>query len=191
MDVQEIWLRMSQVSRLSPHKALKIINKLRILEQVCSSVLQECGLSELQCLQFLHVPSVKLAQTLKWLEKEENQLITFCDSLYPSLLKHISNPPLVLFVIGQSELMATAQIAIVGSRQASEYGRKWADRFANKFTDYGFTITSGLAFGIDAASHRAALAANGKTVAVLGSGLANIYPRQHTALAEQIKQEGY
>ncbi|SUC78557.1 DNA protecting protein DprA [Providencia stuartii] len=190
MDVQEIWLRMSQVSRLSPHKALKIINKLRILEQVCSSVLQECGLSELQCLQFLHVPSVKLAQTLKWLEKEENQLITFCDSLYPSLLKHISNPPLVLFVIGQSELMATAQIAIVGSRQASEYGRKWADRFANKFTDYGFTITSGLAFGIDAASHRAALAANGKTVAVLGSGLANIYPRQHTALAEQIKQEG-
>ncbi|SST05319.1 Uncharacterised protein [Acinetobacter baumannii] len=77
MDVQEIWLRMSQVSRLSPHKALKIINKLRILEQVCSSVLQECGLSELQCLQFLHVPSVKLAQTLKWLEKEENQLITF------------------------------------------------------------------------------------------------------------------
>ncbi|WP_272667772.1 MULTISPECIES: DNA-processing protein DprA [unclassified Providencia] len=190
MDSQEIWLRMSQVSRLSPHKALRIINKLLLLEKVSLPILRECGLNELQCLQFQHFSSTKLTQTIKWLEKEEHQLITFYDSHYPLLLKQISNFPLVLFVIGQRELIATAQIAIVGSRQTSAYGRKWAELFAKEFTRYGLTITSGLAFGIDVVSHRAALNEKGKTIAVLGSGLANIYPKQHIFWAEKIKEEG-
>lgn len=190
MDTQEIWLRMSQISRLSVSNALKIINELILLRNINTAVLQRCGLSELQSLQFMHLPSVKIAQARKWLEKEENQLITFSSPLYPFLLTQIASPPLVLFAIGRSELLALAQIAIVGSRQTSEYGRKWAEKFASEFVSYNLAITSGLAFGIDAISHRAALAADGKTLAVLGSGLANIYPKQHRALAEQIKEEG-
>lgn len=190
MDTQEIWLRMSQVSRLSPNHAVKIINELILLSHINTTVLQQCGLNELQSLQFMHFPSVKITQARKWLEKEKNQLITFSSPLYPLLLTQIASPPLVLFVIGRSELLSLAQVAIVGSRRTSEYGRKWAEKFASEFVRYSLAITSGLAFGIDAVSHRAALASNGKTLAVLGSGLANIYPKQHTGLAEQIKEEG-
>lgn len=190
METQEIWLRMSQVSRLSPSSASKIINELILLGNINIATLQRCGLSELQSLQFIHFPSVKITQARKWLEKEENQLITFSSGLYPFLLAQIASPPLVLFTIGRCELMTLAQIAIVGSRQTSEYGRKWAEKFASAFVSYKLAITSGLAFGIDAISHRAALDSNGNTLAVLGSGLANIYPKQHTALAEQIKENG-
>ncbi|MCW2257258.1 DNA processing protein [Providencia alcalifaciens] len=190
MDTQEIWLRMSQVSRLSPHKALKIINELISLDQTSYSVLHQYGLSELQCLQFQCFQPSRLIQALRWLEKEENQLVTFCDPLYPFLLKQIANPPLVLFVSGKSELITTTQIAVVGSRQTSEYGRKWTELFVREFVSYGLTVTSGLALGIDGVSHKAALDAKGKTVAVLGSGLGYIYPKQHILLADQIKEEG-
>lgn len=190
MDTQEIWLRMSQVSRLSPHKASQIINELLLFGQTSYFVLLQCGLSELQCLQFQRLQSSQLIQTLQWLEKDENQIITYCDKQYPFLLKQIANPPLILFVSGKSELITTTQIAVVGSRQTSEYGRKWTELFVREFVSYGLTVTSGLALGIDGVSHKAALDAKGKTVAVLGSGLGYINPKQHILLADQIKEDG-
>lgn len=190
MNTQEIWLRMSQVKRLSPYKALSIINELIILGEVSRNILIGRGLNELQCLQFLHFSSSRLTYAIKWLENDGNQLIKFCDPHYPFLLKQISNPPLVLFIMGKSQLLAETQIAVIGSRQVTEYGRKWTEFFVKEFVKYGFTITSGLAFGVDGISHHTALTAQGRTVAVLGSGLANIYPQQHTMLADHIKETG-
>lgn len=190
MNAQEIWLRMSQVNKVLPQYALQIINKLKQLNRMSCTTLQKCGLNEMQSLQFLNMPTHRINLVLKWLDNKENQMITFSNPQYPFLLKQIHNPPLILFIVGRQELLATAQIAIIGSRQASEYGQKWTEIFVKEFVSYGLTITSGLALGIDGMSHKAAIANHGNTIAVLGSGLGNIYPKQHISLAEQIKQEG-
>lgn len=190
MDLQEIWLRMSQVSRLLPIHAVKAINELKQLSKINSRALECCGLNEVQRLQFLNVSSHRLDKVQKWLIDKNNHLITFNDPLYPFLLKQIHYPPLLLFIVGKGEVLTTPQIALVGSRQASEYGRKWTVEFVRHFVQYGASITSGLALGIDGISHKAALENKGVTIAILGSGLANIYPKQHSTLAEQIKEQG-
>ncbi|HHR6132098.1 TPA: DNA-processing protein DprA [Providencia alcalifaciens] len=190
MNEQEIWLRLSQVSRVGIKTALKIISQLKQLDKVNHTVLKVCGLNEMQRLQFLNVPLKRIDSTLKWLEIKENQLITFLDVQYPFLLKQIYNPPLLLFVSGRSELLSEKQIAIIGSRQVTAYGKKWTEAFVRKFIDYNLVITSGLALGIDGISHRTAIENQGKTVAVLGSGLSHIYPKQHFDLAERIRSEG-
>ncbi len=190
MNEQEIWLRMSQVSRVSPTKVIKIIHELKQGNRVSNTVLQGYGLNEIQSLQFLNVPIQRINIALKWLDDAHNKMVKFIDPQYPYLLKQIHYPPLLLFVIGKSELLAASQIAIIGSRQASEYGRRWTDTFVKAFINFGLTITSGLALGIDGISHKSALENQGHTIAILGSGLAHIYPKQHHFLAEQIKQEG-
>ncbi|EPL6456974.1 MULTISPECIES: DNA-processing protein DprA [Providencia] len=190
MNPQEIWLRMSLVSRLLPIHAVNMINELKQLNKISNRALQHCGLNEIQRLQFLNVPKYRLEKVQQWLMDKGNQMITFIDPSYPFLLKQIHHPPLLLFVVGKKEILTTPQIALVGSRQASEYGRKWATEFVKHFVQYGASITSGLALGIDGISHKAALDNNGVTIAVLGSGLANTYPKQHAALAEQIKEKG-
>lgn len=190
MNIQEIWLRMSQVKRLLPNQAVKIINELKQRNVVNRQVLQSYGLNEIQQLQFMHVSMQRLEKVQLWISKNNHQMITFCDEHYPFLLKQIYYPPLLFFAIGKSELLVTPQIALVGSRRASEYGRQWTNTFVKIFVHHDITITSGLALGIDGIGHKAALDNQGKTIAVLGSGLANIYPKQHTELAEEIKKNG-
>ncbi|EPQ5230619.1 DNA-processing protein DprA [Providencia sp. PROV032] len=190
MNTQEIWLRMSQVKRLLPLHAVRIINELKQLNKISYQDLHHHGLNEVQQLQFMNVSMYRLEKVQRWLSNEHHQMITFCDPQYPFLLKQIYRPPLLFFVMGKSELLLTPQIAIVGSRRASEYGRIWTNLFVKSFVHHSITITSGLALGIDGISHKAALDNRGETIAVLGSGLANIYPRQHAELAEKIKSCG-
>lgn len=101
-------------------------------------------------------------------------------------MKQIASPPLLLFVAGMPEVLHQPQLAIVGSRQLSHYGERWARYFAAELVHCGLAITSGLALGIDAVCHQAVLEAQGTTVAVLGSGLENIYPRGNRQLAAKI-----
>ncbi len=124
---------------------------------------------------------------LSWLAAQENvHLISTADSTYPDLLKQIPKLPPLLFVRGDIHLLSLPQIAIVGSRNPSSGGSENAHRFAEFLAGNGFTITSGLALGVDAAAHQGALAAKGKTIAVMGTGLDLIYPSRHRALAQQI-----
>lgn len=109
---------------------------------------------------------------------------------YPRLLKEIPDPPLVLFMRGELKSQDELAVAIVGTRHASTYGLKMAERLAAGLARAGVTIISGLARGIDAAAHRGALAAGGRTIAVLGNGVERIYPPEHTALAEEILEQG-
>ena len=129
-------------------------------------------------------------QDLEWLEQEHNHALTLYDPRYPLLLKQIPDPPPVLFVRGKPEILALPQIAIVGSRNPSHLGAETAFAFAKTLSQSGFAITSGLALGIDAASHRGALAAGGYTIAVAGTGLDRIYPARHSDLALQIAGSG-
>ncbi|HEY5138585.1 MAG TPA: DNA-processing protein DprA, partial [Methylococcales bacterium] len=127
---------------------------------------------------------------LSWLEQQNNGVITFNDTNYPSQLKEIADPPPVLFVRGNPDLLSLPQIAIVGSRNPSALGEETAFNFAKTLSLYGFVITSGLALGIDGASHRGALNAKGYTVAVAGTGLDRVYPARHKELATEIVNTG-
>lgn len=127
---------------------------------------------------------------LDWLARPDSYAITIAESSYPPLLKEIADPPPILFVRGNPELLAYPQIAIVGSRNPSGLGLETAKAFAHNLSQNGFVVTSGLALGIDAASHQGALAASGFTIAVAGTGLDRVYPARNIDLAAQIVATG-
>ena len=131
-----------------------------------------------------------IEKDLIWLEEPENQAVLLSDPNYPELLKNIPDPPPILFARGHVELLSELQIAIVGSRNPSKMGIQTAKDFAKSLASNGFTITSGLALGIDAASHEGALAVHGNTIAVAGTGLDRVYPARHKDLATQIVASG-
>jgi DNA processing protein len=124
---------------------------------------------------------------LAWADETlHHHIIAITDSHYPRLLKEIVDPPLLLYVSGNKLALDKVQIAIVGSRHATPNGLKNAEWFASSLVQAGFAITSGLALGVDASSHRGALTAKGITVGVAGAGLHHIYPRVHKALVAEI-----
>ena len=124
------------------------------------------------------------------LSRPDARLLTPADALYPALLREIASPPPQLFVRGNIDALSLPQLAIVGSRSATPSGAETAHSFAAHLAARGFCITSGLAEGIDAAAHRGALAAGGRTIAVCGTGLDTVYPRQHESLVEEIIASG-
>jgi len=127
---------------------------------------------------------------LLWLEQANNYAILWSDDNYPKQLKEISDPPPILFARGDIDLIHFPQIAIVGSRNPSSTGLQIAYEFSESLARSGFTITSGLALGIDAASHQGALHAQGATIAVTGTGLDRVYPAAHKQLATEIAASG-
>jgi len=123
--------------------------------------------------------------------KEENvKVITIKDAEYPVNLKEIHDPPAVLYVKGELKKEDKLSVAIVGSRHSSNYGRDTAERLATELAQLGITVISGMARGIDTAAHNGALNSKGRTIAVLGSGLANIYPPENKALFYKIAESG-
>jgi DNA processing protein len=118
------------------------------------------------------------------------QLLTEQSAEYPRLLREIHDPPALLFVRGNLVPEDALSIAIVGTRHCSHYGRQTAERLAAGLARAGLTVVSGLARGIDAAAHQGALRAGGRTLAVLGSGVLNVYPPEHVNLAEQVVAAG-
>ncbi len=132
----------------------------------------------------------QVEQDLQWAQQADCHILRLSDETYPARLKEISDPPPLLFVRGQLDCLQSPQIAMVGSRNASPMGRETAYAFGRQLAQLGLTVTSGLALGIDGASHAGALAGQGPTIAVTGTGLDRIYPARHQKLAEQILQQG-
>lgn len=118
------------------------------------------------------------------------RVLAFGEADYPPLLAAIPDPPPLLYVRGSVSCLQTPQLAVVGSRKASPPGLALAAEIAADLATAGLTITSGLALGIDAAAHRGALAAAGASVAVMATGVEQIYPRRHAELAESLLQRG-
>jgi DNA processing protein len=133
-------------------------------------------------------PAVEAAQV--WADVPGRQILTYADPEYPSLLRQISDPPLVLYCEGDTALLSRQALAIVGSRSATPTGTETAHAFAAQLARLGFVVCSGLALGIDAAAHRGCLAAAGGTIAVVGTGLDRVYPARHSELAAQIRSRG-
>ena len=129
-------------------------------------------------------------QDLRWLEAEDTWLLTCLDPAYPAPLNDIAGAPPLLFGRGDMALLATPQLAVVGSRNPTPAGAETARDFARHLATSGLTITSGLALGIDGAAHRGALEGGGQTIAVMGTGPDRVYPARHRELAHAIVAEG-
>lgn len=125
-----------------------------------------------------------------WLATPGNRLLGWDDADYPALLRRIPSPPPVLFVAGDANLLWNPQIAVVGSRNATAGGIDHARDFTRALIVAGLTITSGMAEGVDASAHAAALDAEAPTIAVVGTGADVVYPRRHEKLAARIRKYG-
>jgi DNA processing protein len=145
---------------------------------------------ELATLERSHLDAARIAADERWLDASGVELLPATSPLYPPLLAHSPDAPAVLYVRGRVPVLSDPQIAMVGSRNPTAGGRDTARVFAGFFARAGLCITSGLALGIDAASHEGALAAGGITIGVLGCGLDDMYPREHRGLAERIAATG-
>ena len=131
-----------------------------------------------------------LSKTLAWLESPNHKLIHFGSSDYPEQLAQIPDPPLLLYAVGDLSLLSCPQLAIVGSRNPTQYGRRVAKLFAEEIAKSGIIVTSGMARGIDSAAHRGALEVSCSTLAVLGTGCDLAYPRENRGLMSEISNSG-
>ena len=154
------------------------------------SALQSAGLKSEQITALRNVSEDDMAPDLAWAALENNHLIAFDHPLYPACLKEIPDPPVLLYVTGDPEVLGTPQIAMVGSRNPTAGGIENAERFAAELASRGLCVTSGLASGIDAASHRGALSVQGLSIAITGTGLDRVYPASNRELAHQLAEQG-
>jgi DNA processing protein len=185
------WLALKLIARLAIHKKLALVKSYGLsalfsTEEHQSKLTSAHGLTAKQLNGFHHPDWDKINSILQASHFCQSEIIVFDDPLYPDLLKQIYDPPLLLFVQGNVQLLNTKQLAIVGSRSASPKGREIAFDLAKKLAEQQFIVTSGLALGVDAAAHRGALKTQGSTIAVVATGLDKVYPARHRDLATEI-----
>lgn len=131
-----------------------------------------------------------LERTLKWLSADGHWLVAWDDAHYPAALLALPDPPPVFCYAGRRELLNQQALAIVGSRNATPRGIEHAEAFATALSDAGLTIVSGLALGIDSGAHRGGLAGTARSIAVVGTGLDQVYPPANRPLAKKLASEG-
>jgi DNA processing protein len=193
MEHYKNWLSLILAKGIGSETCSKLLSEFNNPESILAcdaKVLASFGLKEASIESLLNPDEEKINNILEWLDKPAHHLITLCDDDYPELLRQIHSAPPVLYAIGQREALGYLHFAIVGSRNPTTGGRKLAEEFAAELSKAGLTICSGLALGIDYHSHLGALNANCSTVAVLGNGLASIYPARHKKIASQIVETG-
>jgi DNA processing protein len=192
---KEAFIALNMVPRLGP------VNLRRLLQVFDSpNRVLIAGRSELSAIDGLGqgvVDSIVSWESLVDLQKEMVRvrefgatIVTLDDAEYPAQLREIHDPPTVLYVWGKLEPRDRHAIGVVGSRRTSHYGLECAKKISYQIAYSGLTVVSGLARGIDTAAHQGALAAKGRTVAVLGGGLHHLYPAENQALAEKIIDSG-
>lgn len=187
------WLAISRVPHIGPARIERLLRTFGSLTSAWSAsrealrvVLEPRPLSEL-----LDTRSrIEPARELERIAGLGIRAVHPGHSLYPKLLAEISGRPSILYIRGELLPADDVSVAIVGTRRATPYGRQSAERIAAELAQAGVTVISGLARGVDAAAHRAALEAGGRTIAVLGSGADVIYPAEHRQLSEQILEAG-
>jgi DNA processing protein len=152
--------------------------------------LRRAGLPPQRRAAFAALEDSVIAADLAWLEANGASVLLVTDADYPPLLRASAEPPAALYVLGSRAVLATAQLAMVGSRSPTPAGQATAREFARHFARVGLTVTSGFGRGIDAASHAGALAGGGATIAVCGTALDRLYPAEHAPLVARIRAQG-
>ncbi|MGA8539097.1 MAG: DNA-processing protein DprA [Terriglobales bacterium] len=184
------WLALSLTPGLGPTRIRKLTEHFGTAERVFHASLTEL---EATGMQVVSAQSIATGKSLELAQQEcakvveaGARIISLSDPEYPARLKEIYDPPVILFVKGSVEVLAQPGIAMVGTRHPTPYGSGMAERLSADLAARGLVIISGLARGIDTASHRGAVAVKGRTVAVLGTGIDVMYPKENTRLTEQI-----
>lgn len=187
------WLRLALVPGVSPRAQRALLDEYATPQAALAAprrdVEQRVGIEVAQALASGPLEDL-VERTLRWREDPNHHLVSIADGAYPKALLAITDPPPVLYVHGRVELLDAASIAIVGSRNATAQGQRDAEAFARALSSVGLTIVSGMALGIDAAAHRGGLAAMGSSVAVLGTGIDIVYPKDNRSLAHALATGG-
>ncbi len=184
------WLALLLTPGLGPTRSRHLVEHFGSIWRVFRASLTELEAAGLPA------PAAQAIGTGKSLEAAEQELVrasaagaqilTLDDAAYPPLLRHIYDPPVVLYVRGDAELLAQPGIAVVGTRHPTPYGMGMAERLACDLANAGLVITSGLARGIDAAAHRGAIHAKGRSIAVFGTSVDVVYPRENGKIADSL-----
>lgn len=195
MTRKEAWIALNLIPQVGPVRVRRLLGRFGSPERILTATSQEIreveGFGQAQAENLAGWEAqVDLAAELRKIEERGLTLLTQDDALYPPLLREIYDPPLVLYVWGELTPRDHQAVGVVGSRHATTYGMNTTKKFAFQIAHAGFTVVSGLARGIDTAAHEAALAARGRTVAVIGAGIGKLYPPENMALAERIAQSG-
>ncbi|MEW6702202.1 MAG: DNA-processing protein DprA, partial [Bacteroidota bacterium] len=188
------------IDGIGPQKIFSLLSKFHSFENIVnasySSLSQTEGIGTVLanriCSDKKSTALIKesLKKSLDKLDEMGGTMITYWDDEYPGLLKKIYFPPLIIYTLGNFSESDNYSIAIVGTRQPSPYGKMQAEKFSSEFAEIKITVVSGLARGIDSIAHDAALKKNGRTIAVIGSGLDVIYPPENKKLFDRIKEDG-
>ncbi len=200
-DSSLIYMALQRLPELGPKREARLFQHFTNLESLFSAGPTAWRAQGLPAATVMALQELGLKQERSaWVEqvKADHQrcceqgwhLITLESADYPPMLRQIHLAPPLLYAWGDHDVLQLEQVAMVGSRKASGGGVRTAQLLARELAGAGVCVTSGLALGIDSASHHAALEAGGKTIAVLGSGLANLYPRRNQALASAIAAQG-
>jgi len=187
MDKIARYVRLAAVSGMTGRRWVEMAHQL----DAAGDDLMLAELDDAQRQQYQALPEKQVDEIRHWLaNSHHHHLLTALDAGYPARLMETARFPPLLYVQGDPVVLNNPQLAVVGSRNGSPYGRYWCDWFAQQLALSGLTITSGLARGIDGVAHQAALNVGGKTMAVLGSGLQHLYPKSHLRLAGEIVEQG-
>ena len=192
---RDAYLRLAMVPDIGPITLTRLLeffggDPRRVLAADESELHRVEGVGPRRATSIRRADRVPLEEMLDLCQRHAISILTPADPVYPIALRHIPDPPAVLFMRGELRPEDALSIAMVGTRHPSQYGSQIATRLAEGLASAGLTIVSGLARGIDACSHEGAIAAGGRTLAVLGSGLLEIYPPEHARLAERIVASG-
>lgn len=191
MDDLTDWIALAQLQCLTLPQKLKLLDRFNSPARVLT--LKPADLSTAGSKQRLRtqVNGHELEATINWqASNPAHHLVHLYSPLYPPLLQQIADPPLMLYLTGDPALLARTQLAIVGSRKATRAGEQTAHAFAAELALTGLAITSGMAAGIDAAAHHGAISVQGKTLAILGTGIDVCYPASNRRLYRQIGEQG-
>jgi len=194
MDDKRYWIGFTLVKGIGAVRFQRLLDRFGDAETAWNAnpaMLAEAGLSTKLIERVIAIRAkVNLSQIWDQTLSKGIQVLTWMDETYPQRLKEIEQPPPVLYVRGTLLPEDTWSVAIVGTRRVTPYGRQVTEEIASFLAANGITVVSGLARGVDALAHNAALKAGGRTLAVLGSGVDRIYPPENRALAEQMLSQG-
>jgi DNA processing protein len=188
------WLKLANIGAISCAQKRALVahfgTPCRVFKSARADLAETGILTPKDILAITSAPEGAAEKDALLLESLEAGFIGFSDADFPELLNHIPSPPLGLFYRGNTELLKHSQLAIVGSRNATPAGRKTTAMFASELSAVGLVITSGLAAGIDASAHRGCLSNGFPTIAVMGTGIDQVYPRANYNLYQEICQFG-
>lgn len=193
MEENKYWIWIARLKSIKNITIIKLLQKYKTIERVYNLTYKQLLENELNNSELKEMQKQEYKENLEkyiqYMKEQKIEIISIQNKYYPEKLKILSDPPIVLFIKGNKQILNQKAIAIVGCRDASKYGKQIAENMAYNLSENNINVISGLAIGVDAHAHIGAIRgtqSKGKTIAVIGNGIDNIYPKQNIQLANAI-----